>query len=181
MQQVAEGHFGALAHEHLGPAHLPGLDADRNLVIEANRARGHFCGSDVARHDLGQAGRGHALIGIVFDDHTAAVRIDEQVGGGGDLRGRWDQAWGGDGYGCGRGQEGNDGHRVAQPEDEPGDRGRGGQSKHHEALKWRWSEHPGAWRWPQSAKGVGLERRADCTTLSLAPGPARRLRAARAL
>ena len=76
-QQVFELHRRALAHEHLGAAGAPRLDADRHVVRQVDAPGGDFAGGDVAGHDLRQARRRQRQVAVPLGDHLAGVGIHQ--------------------------------------------------------------------------------------------------------
>ncbi len=90
------GDLRADLHEGPGALGAPGVLADRDLVghLEATFLQG--LENDVGAHQLGQAGRLHAVIGVILAQHTAAEVIDQHIGPGGDV-GRLGNRGGGEG------------------------------------------------------------------------------------
>ena len=88
-----------LAHfdEHLRALHAPGLLAHQYLVVLADGALRHFGQHHVGGHHLGETGRLHPLVGVVFGQHAARMEIGEQPGLGGEPWRRGHQAGRGEG------------------------------------------------------------------------------------
>lgn len=102
VQQVADRHLGIDLDEHLGAAGTPGLLADAHHVGQVDVAAVELALHQVGGHQLGQAGRRQTLVGVVLDQHPAAVGVHENPRLGGDLRRRRNHGLRG-GYGLGKG------------------------------------------------------------------------------
>ena len=92
MGEVIHRDLLANLDEHAGTGGLPGFFTHQHLVVKADIAGFQFLEHRVGSHDLGQAGRFQALVGVIFRQHLATVEIQEQMAGGGDM---WRR-----GYGC---------------------------------------------------------------------------------
>ncbi len=85
-QQIFDTHPLVDLDEHPRAGRLPCLFADQHLVACLDRAAAQLLEHQVGGHDLGQAGRFKALLGVACGEHRVAVHVDQQVTGGGD---RW--------------------------------------------------------------------------------------------
>ena len=90
LDQVFHSDLVANLDKHLRALHLPGLLADGNLVVEANVTVSQRLVHQVGRHQLGDAGRLHAHVGILLRQHLATlvvhqdIALDRQIGRLGD-------------------------------------------------------------------------------------------------
>ena len=105
LEQVRDGYPRVDLDEHPGSRCLPGLFADQDLVFQLDVAMPEFLENHVRGHDLGQAGRFQARVGIRLGEHPPAVHIDQQV------TGRRDCGWRGHRGGRGAGEDEKEGEK----------------------------------------------------------------------
>src|SRR6185312_2076063 len=80
--EVDDRHLAAYLDEGARAACAPGVLADRDGVIELYASVLQRSEHDVRRYELGEAGRLHALIGVLLGDNIAALAVDHDVGAG---------------------------------------------------------------------------------------------------
>ena len=91
LQQVLHRDLLADLDEHARTRHAPGPFAHRDLVVEADGAGLDLLEQHIGRHQLGDAGRFHALVGILLCQHPATVIVLQDIAPGADGRrlGHW--------------------------------------------------------------------------------------------
>ena len=67
-------------------AGAPGVFGDRELVVEMQPPLLELAEHDLGGHQLGGRGRNHRLVGVLLEQHRAALEIDEQGEGRGGLK-----------------------------------------------------------------------------------------------
>ena len=122
VEQVADGDLGVHLDDHLGTPRAPGVLAHPHHVVQADVAAVQLALDQVGGHQLGQAGRRQPLIGVVLDDHPAAVGIHQDPGAGRQLGRRRDHGLRlrlGHRHALGRGQGGDQQQAGQQHRQQP--------------------------------------------------------------
>ena len=76
--QILDPHLLADIHEHLGPAHAPGALTHGQHLIHLQPALLQAIKHDIHGHELGHAGRRHAVIGVLLKQRGAGFEIHDQ-------------------------------------------------------------------------------------------------------